>query len=55
MLELRAAIRLSRLWQDQDKKEEARKLLSDSYSRITEGFSTADVKEAEALLVTLAS
>ena len=55
MLELRAAIRLSRLWQNQDKKEEARKLLSDSYSRITEGFSTADVKEAAALLVTLSS
>jgi predicted ATPase len=55
MLELRAAIRLSRLWQDQDKKEEARKLLNDSYSRITEGFSTADAKEAKALLVTLSS
>ena len=55
MLELRAAIRLSRLWQDQDKKEEARKLLSDSYSRITEGFSTADAKEARDLLVTLSS
>jgi predicted negative regulator of RcsB-dependent stress response len=55
MLELRAAIRLSRLWQDQDKKEEARKLLNDSYSRIIEGFSTADAKEAKALLVTLSS
>jgi predicted ATPase len=55
MLELRAAIRLSHLWQNQDKKEEARKLLNDSYSRIIEGFSTADVKEAKALLVTLSS
>jgi predicted ATPase len=54
MLELRAALRLSRLWQTQGRKEEARELLSSAYSKITEGFSTADMKEAKALLTTLA-
>jgi predicted ATPase len=53
ILQLRAAVRLGRLWQNQDKKEEARKLLNDAYSRLTEGFATADMKEADALLVTL--
>jgi tetratricopeptide (TPR) repeat protein len=53
MLELRAAMRLSRLWQGQDKKEEARKLLSDAYTKITEGFTTADLKEASDLLAAL--
>src|SRR4029453_2660794 len=42
MLELRAAIRLSRLWQNQGKKEEARELVRSAYSKITEGFTTAD-------------
>jgi adenylate cyclase len=55
MLELRAAIRLSRLWQGQGKKEQARKLLSDVYSKFTEGFTTADLKEANALLDALSS
>ena len=55
MVELRAAMRLSRLWQDQGKKEQARKLLSDAYSKITEGFTTADLKEANAILATLSS
>jgi predicted ATPase len=50
MLELRAAIRLSRLWLQQGKKEQARKLLSAVYSKFTEGFKTADLKEASALL-----
>lgn len=50
MLELRAAIRLSRLWLQQGKKEQARKLLSAVYSKFTEGFTTADLKEASALL-----
>jgi predicted ATPase len=53
MLELRAAIRLSRLWQEQGKAEQARKLLSDVYAKITEGFTTADLKEAAALLAEL--
>ena len=49
-LELRAAMSLSRLWQSQDKKEEARNLLSDIYGWFTEGFDTADLIEAKALL-----
>jgi predicted ATPase len=50
MLELRAAMRLSSLWHDQGKTEQARKLLSDAYTKITEGFTTADLQEAKALL-----
>jgi predicted ATPase len=53
LLELRAAIRLSRLWKDQGKREQARKLLSDAYAKITEGFTAADLKEAAALLADL--
>jgi predicted ATPase len=49
-LELRAAMSLSRLWQKQGKKEEARKMLSEIYGWFTEGFETADLKEAKALL-----
>jgi len=41
---------LSRLWQRQGMKEEARKLLGEIYSWFTEGFDTADLKEAKALL-----
>jgi predicted ATPase len=55
MVELRAAMRLSRLWQDRGKSEQVRELLSAAYSRITEGFTTADMKEANALLATLSS
>ncbi len=53
MLELRAAMRLSYLWQGQGKKEEARKLLSEAYTKITEGFTTHDLQEASALLADL--
>ena len=49
-LELRAAMSLSRLWQSQGKKEEAHNLLSEIYNWFTEGFDTADLKEAKALL-----
>ena len=55
MLELQAATRLSRLWKNQGKKEEARELLSTAYSKITEGFTTADMKEAGALIAALSS
>jgi predicted ATPase len=55
MLELRAAMRLSRLWQNQGKSEQARELLSAAYEKITDGFATADMKEAGALLATLSS
>ncbi len=49
-LELRAVMSLSRLRQQQDKKEEARKLLAEIYGWFTEGFDTADLQEARALL-----
>jgi predicted ATPase len=49
-LELRAAISLSRLWQSQSKRAEARGLLTPIYSWFTEGFDTADLQEAKALL-----
>ena len=49
-LELRAAMSLSRLWYDQGKRAEARQLLGDIYGWFTEGFDTADLKAAKALL-----
>ncbi|MEE9568063.1 MAG: hypothetical protein V3W37_01655, partial [Candidatus Binatia bacterium] len=48
--EMRAVMSLSRLWQQQGKTEEARKMLADIYDWFTEGFDTADLKEAKALL-----
>jgi predicted ATPase len=48
--ELRAAMSLSRLWQQQGKREEARELLTPIYGWFTEGFDTADLQEAQALL-----
>ena len=47
---LRAVMSLSRLWQEQGKKEEARQILTEIYGWFTEGFDTADLKEAKALL-----
>ena len=49
-LELRAAMSLARLWRDQGKKQQARKLLAPVYRWFTEGFDTLDLKEAKALL-----
>ena len=49
-LELRAAMSLSRLWQQQGKQVEARQLLAPIYGWFTEGFDTADLQEAKALL-----
>ncbi len=49
-LELRAAMSLSRLWQRQGMRDEARKLLAEIYGWFTEGFGTADLKAAKALL-----
>ncbi|HEY7493054.1 MAG TPA: hypothetical protein VIH59_18325, partial [Candidatus Tectomicrobia bacterium] len=49
-LELRAAMSLSRLWQQQDKPAAARALLAPIYGWFTEGFDTADLQEARALL-----
>jgi predicted ATPase len=48
--ELRAAMSLSRLWQQQGKRDEARALLAPIYGWFTEGFDTADLQEAKALL-----
>jgi predicted ATPase len=53
-LELRAATSLSRLWQQQGKRNEARQLLAEVYSWFTEGFDTRDLREAKALLDELA-
>jgi predicted ATPase len=48
--ELRAAVSLSRLWQQHGKRDEARELLVSIYGWFTEGFDTADLQEAKALL-----
>jgi predicted ATPase len=48
--ELRAAMSLSRLWQRQGKRPEARELLAPIYGWFTEGFDTADLQDARALL-----
>ena len=53
-LELRAAMSLSRLWQQQGKRDEARELLAPVYGWFTEGFDTVDMQEAKALLEALA-
>jgi predicted ATPase len=52
--ELRAATSLSRLWQQQGKCAAARELLAPIYDWFTEGFDTADLQEAKALLAALA-
>jgi predicted ATPase len=51
--ELRAASSLARLWKQQGKTTEARDLLTPVYDWFTEGFDTADLKDAQALLDTL--
>jgi predicted ATPase len=48
--ELRAAIDLARLWQKQDRVDEARETLAGIYGWFTEGFDTPDLREARALL-----
>jgi tetratricopeptide (TPR) repeat protein len=50
LLELRAAISLTRLWQQQGKRIEAYELLAPIYGWFTEGFDTVDLQEAKALL-----
>jgi len=52
--ELRAAISLARLWQQQGKRGEAYELLAPIYGWFTEGFDTADLQDAKALLEALA-
>ncbi|HZA67038.1 MAG TPA: AAA family ATPase, partial [Geminicoccaceae bacterium] len=50
MWELRAAASLAQLWRDQGKRAEAHDLLAPVYGWFTEGFDTADLKDAKALL-----
>ena len=52
--ELHAAIRLARLWQSQGEEQAAYDLLAPVYAWFTEGFETADLQEAKALLHELA-
>ena len=52
--ELRAATSLARLWRDQARRKEAYALLAPVYNRFTEGFTTADLKDAKTLLEELA-
>ncbi len=49
-LELRATMSLARLWRRQGKGDEVRRLLGECYTWFTEGFDTADLKEAKVLL-----
>jgi predicted ATPase len=53
-LELRAAINLARLWQQQGKHQEAHDLLAPVYGWFTEGFDTPDLQDAKMLLDELA-
>ena len=53
MLELRAAVSLSRVWRNQGKAEQGRRVLSEAYGRFTEGFTTVDLQEARTLLAEL--
>ena len=48
--ELRAATSLARLWDERGRRAEARDLLAPIYNWFTEGFDTADLKEAKELL-----
>jgi predicted ATPase len=54
-LELRAAMSLSRLWQQQGKRQEACRLLAPIYGWFTEGLDTTDLQEAKALLEELSA
>ncbi len=48
--ELRAATSLARLWQSQDKRQDAYDLLASVYNWFSEGFDTADLQDAQSLL-----
>jgi predicted ATPase len=52
-LELRAAMSLSRLWQQQGRRNAARRILAPIYGWFTEGLATADLHEAQTLLTAL--
>jgi predicted ATPase len=49
-LELRAAMSLGRLWHQQGRTDDAHHLLDDTYGWFREGFDTADLRKARALL-----
>ena len=49
-LELRATMSLARLWKTQGKRAEAHAMLAEIYGWFTEGFDTADLKDAKSLL-----
>ena len=51
--ELRAATSLARLWREHGRRAEARELLAPVYGWFTEGFDTADLKDAKTLLAEL--
>ena len=52
-LELRAVMSVSQLWKQQGKTTEAKQMLAEIYGWFTEGFDTADLKAAKALLAQL--
>jgi predicted ATPase len=54
VLELRAATSLARLWAQQRERQKAHHLLAPVYGWFTEGFDTADLKDAKTLLDQLA-
>jgi len=51
--ELHATMSLARLWQQRGKRNEAHQMLSEVYNWFTEGFDTADLQDAKALLEAL--
>jgi len=53
--ELRATTSLARLLRDEGQREEARAMLAEIYNWFTEGFDTADLKDAKALLEELSA
>jgi adenylate cyclase len=50
LFEIRATLSLSRLLRDTGRRDEARTMLAEIYNWFTEGFDTADLKNAKALL-----
>jgi len=54
-LELRATVSLGRLWRQQGKKDQARRMLAEIYGWFTEGFDTVDLQQAKALLQELST
>ncbi len=48
--ELRAAMSMARLWRDQGRRPQARKLLASVHGWFTQGFDTLDLKQAKRLL-----